>query len=491
MNAMYRDLVKLVEEKERNAWMKWEDDQWRPGFHLMPVTGWLNDPNGLCYYKGHYHVFFQYSPFDENGGLKLWGHYKSKNLTEWEYLGTALYADQPYDCHGVYSGSAYIEDDTMYLYYTGNVKHLGDYDYVDNGRESNTVLAVSKDGLHFENKHCIMKNENYPDDCTCHVRDPKVWREGDHYYMVQGARRKGDAPGKDSGEVLVFESEDKVNWRFQKRISSEQPFGYMWECPDFFQLGGINILIVCPQGVDAEEIRYQNIYQCGYFAADTRHYLSTHLPLEALGGFTELDYGFDFYAPQTFQDENGRRIMIGWAGMPDADYENPTAQKESWQHCLSVPRVLEWRNGQICQQPAEELQKLRQEKISEEITGCFTKKDLSMYELELFVSQGFKIHIAEDLLIKYDPNSKKTVLSLRGDLASGRTFRTVLVDKMEKIHLLVDNSILEIFINNGEKVMTTRFYPKDKVHDLMINTESGKINLWKLNPMGFRMGSEG
>lgn len=482
MNAMYRDLVKLVVEKERNAWMNWEEDRCRPGFHLMPVTGWLNDPNGLCFYKGYYHVFFQYSPFDANGGVKFWGHYRSNNLTEWEYLGTALYADQPYDCHGVYSGSAFIEDDTMYLYYTGNVKLLGDYDYVNSGRESNTVLAVSKDGLHFENKHCIMTNKDYPTDCTCHVRDPKVWREGDRYYMVQGARKRGDEAENDTGEVLLFESEDRVNWHFQSRITSEEAFGYMWECPDFFPLDGVNILAVCPQGVDSEEMRYQNLYQCGYYTVDQKITSQCRL-----GDFTELDYGFDFYAPQTFQDESGRRIMIGWAGMPDADYENPTVQKENWQHCLTVPRVLEWKHGQIFQSPPVELQTLRGEKIAEEIAGSFVKKELSMYELELFVTREFEIRIAQDLVINYNPNESKIVLRLMGSLAAGRTSRTVLVDKMEKIHLLVDNSILEIFINDGEKVMTTRFYPKEIVHELVIHTNKGNINLWKLNRMQFRM----
>ena len=369
------------------------------------------------------------------------------------------------------------------MYYTGNVKLLGDYDYVNQGRESNTVLAVSKDGISFENKNCIMTNADYPSNCTCHVRDPKVWREGDRYYMVQGARRRGTVQGEDIGEVLLFESEDKVNWQICDRITSKIPFGYMWECPDYFQLDGVNILAVCPQGVNAEGIRYQNIYQCGYFTADKKIMSQCRL-----GDFTELDYGFDFYAPQTFQDEKGRRLMIGWAGMPDADYTNPTAQKENWQHCLSVPRVLEWKNGQIFQQPAEELQMLRQEKISEEITGCFVKRGLSMYEIEFFVSQAFEIRIAQDLVIRYEPNSRKTVLTLSGSLAFGRTSRTVLVDKMEKIHLLVDNSILEIFINDGEQVMTTRFYPKEKVHDLIINADSGKVNLWRLGKMGFRLG---
>ncbi|MDC9507553.1 GH32 C-terminal domain-containing protein, partial [Clostridioides difficile] len=137
----------------------------------------------------------------------------------------------------------------------------------------------------------------------------------------------------------------------------------------------------------------------------------------------------------------------------------------------------------------EELQMLRQEKITGEIAGSYVKKDLSMYELELFVTGGFEIRIAEDLAISYDPVSRKVVLSLHGRLAAGRTLRAVLVDKMEKIHLLVDNSILEIFINEGEKVMTTRFYPNESVHEMMIKADNGKFNLWRLNKMEFQKGS--
>ena len=93
----------------KNADMK--EGRFRLGHHLMPPVGWLNDPNGLCWYKGKYHVFFQYAPFDVEGGLKFWGHYTSVDLVDWKYEGTALYPDSPYDCHGVYSGSALVEDE--------------------------------------------------------------------------------------------------------------------------------------------------------------------------------------------------------------------------------------------------------------------------------------------------------------------------------------------------------------------------------------------
>ena len=139
--------------------------------------GWLNDPNGLCYFHGEYHLFFQYSPSDANGSLKYWGHYVSPDLLSWEYKGIALYPDMPYDCDGVYSGSALVEENEVFLYYTGNVKLSGDYDYIYSGREGNTVLAVMDENGAVSGKRLLMKNSDYPEHVSCHVRDPKVWKE--------------------------------------------------------------------------------------------------------------------------------------------------------------------------------------------------------------------------------------------------------------------------------------------------------------------------
>ena len=146
MNALQRDLKKLVPLVESLGAEKTAADPHRQRFHLQPPVGWLNDPNGLCVYGGQYHAFFQYGPFDVNGGVKHWGHAVSTDLLHWEQLPVMLYPDEPFDCHGAYSGSALVEDGTMYLYYTGNVKHPGNFDYIKEGRGHNVCLAVSKDG---------------------------------------------------------------------------------------------------------------------------------------------------------------------------------------------------------------------------------------------------------------------------------------------------------------------------------------------------------
>lgn len=234
--------------------------RWSTRFHIMPPVGWLNDPNGLCYYNGDYHFFFQYAPFDAKGGLKFWGHMKSRDMLHWTYEGVPLFPDSPYDCHGVYSGSAFTEDGQMELFYTGNVKLDGDYDYVSDGREANVIYTASQDGIHFTAKKCLLTSADYPEDYTRHVRDPKVFRENGRYYMLLGGRKKNDA-----GAALLYESADKMHWTLKEEFQTADTFGYMWECPDLFSLDENKVLSVSPQGLAREAFKNQNVYQSGYF----------------------------------------------------------------------------------------------------------------------------------------------------------------------------------------------------------------------------------
>lgn len=147
MSSLTKVLAEEVRKIEETAAVARTMQTNRLTHHLMPPVGWLNDPNGLCWYKGRYHVFFQYSPFEANGGLKFWGHYSSEDMISWRYEGVPLLPDSIYDCHGVYSGSAIAEKDKLHLFYTGNIKMDGDYDYINNGRQSSTLHVESADGF--------------------------------------------------------------------------------------------------------------------------------------------------------------------------------------------------------------------------------------------------------------------------------------------------------------------------------------------------------
>lgn len=465
--------------------------------HLAPPTGWLNDPNGLCQFQGTYHVFYQYAADALGESTKEWGHYTSKNLTAWERQETALFPDRDFDRDGVYSGGAYTDDEQMYLFYTGNVKEEGgDYDYT--GRESNTVLVTSRDGIHFSEKELLLTNADYPKNYTCHIRDPKVWKENGRFYMLLGGRRKKyrdpekNTKETDIGTVLLFSSGDLRHFQFERDITTEERFGYMWECPDYFVLGGAAVLSVCPQGLASGTERYQNVYQSGYFLL--RDSILSHGRGNGSGeiipdpeAFCEWDMGFDFYAPQTFCDERGRRILIGWAGMPDADYDNEPTVRAGWQHALTIPRELTLENGRLLQNPVEELQGLRG--ICHDI-GTKIVAERPVFELELTdIGESCRVTVCaggQGFCIAYEYGCLR--LSLTKEAGRGRTERRLRLDALKKLRLFVDTSMVEIFVNGGEAALTSRFYIDDgqdaAVHprEIGIRGAAGR-RLWYLDGM--------
>ena len=470
MSALTSILAAELIKIEETAAMDRELQKQRLTHHLMPPTGWLNDPNGLCYFKGRYHVFFQYSPFDAEGGLKLWGHYSSEDLVSWRYEGVPLYPDSSYDCHGVYSGSAIVEDEKLHLFFTGNVKMDGDYDHINNGREASTLHVESEDGIHFGVKEVAVDYQDYPETYTRHVRDPKVWKDDDAYFMALGGRKKND-----QGAVLIYRSENLKNWTYEREITTEEPFGYMWECPDLFEMDGQLYIICCPQGVETQGIDYENVHQVTAmkldYDFDTDKYEITDIKL--------FDRGFDFYAPQSFEDESGRRILIGWMGIPDADYTNPT-EEAGWQHALTIPRELSVRDGKLIQEPIEELKQLRSEDKAV-CTFCYGQTIImqnAIYEavVDFKRCREMVMTLREGITLSYKDN----ILTLNlGVYGSGRSTRKVRLEKLEHLQIFADTSSLEIFVNHGEEVFTTRIY--NHYGRLLINGEcSGIMTVYPL-----------
>lgn len=434
----------------------------RTKYHIMPPVGWLNDPNGLCQFRGIYHAYFQYSPLNVNGGGGYWGHCTSRDMLHWEYQDPVLTADTPEDEDGVYSGSALVEDDRMYLFYTGNVKKPGDYDYIDQGRVSTQILVESGDGQQMSGKIKLLGMEDYPDSMTQHIRDPKVWKEEGQYFMVLGARERAwDESGEraDRGGILIYRSGDRKNWTLERSVTPEQRFGYMWECPDIFELGGERFLSFCPQGLPSGSDRYQNIYQSGYC------FLSDALDPET--SFREWDMGFDFYAPQTFEAEDGRRILIGWAGVPDTEKEHRNLSVENgWQHCLTLPCELTKQDGKILRMPVRELQDLPWEgRETEGGTYCWKDETVCVRVREIRGGRA-EIRLGRDgncLTIRTSGSRVElSFLNGEGELSAcggGRRNRIGYVEgEAEELFLVIDSSIAEIFVNNGEIVLTTRFY---------------------------------
>lgn len=470
------ELIQSIKECRERKIDTVNKDKWRNSYHIMAPIGWINDPNGLCEFNGEYHCFYQYSPLDPLGGLKFWGQYTSKDLVNWEEREVAIYPDIAEDKDGVYSGSAFVKDDTIYFFYTGNVKHEGNHDYILSGREQNVILITSKDGINFSEKKVLLRNEDFPGNMSNHVRDPKVWEENGTFYMVLGARDKDS-----KGCILIYKSNDLYNWTFHSiPAGEEENMGYMWECPDIFKLNEKDIFMFSPQGLEEEGHKYKNVYQSGYSIGkftDDKEKLQ-------LSDFIEIDRGFDFYAPQTFEDSKGRRIMIGWMGVPDAvEHKNPTIEN-FWQHQLTIPRELVLNGDKLYQIPVKELEALR--KDLKEI------KDVSLLEevtLELFQSNTFELKLdfedTNEFVIAFREECKLSFkeglfkLEL-GKSGYGRDERAVEIKSVDKLQIFSDNSSLEIFLNDGEEVFTTRIY-NDEVDKSLYIKGNGTVSIEKWN----------
>ncbi len=461
------------------------DFKYRLKYHLMPPTGWMNDPNGLCFYKGLYHVFFQYAPSGPCNYERYWGHYTSPDLLQWKYEGIAVRSDCDWDRNGAFSGCAFTGDGLLELFYTGNVEEEGDYDYIHTGRGANVIYLYSEDGIHFSEKKLLLTNNDYPVDYTCHVRDPKVWKEADTYHMVLGGRKKDD-----KGAILHYISADKMTWTLKEEITSDEEFGFMWECPDLFELDGKTVLMCCPQGVKREEFKFQNPHQAGYWIVTGKEKKNTSTELLCIKEFHELDKGFDFYAPQTFIAPDGRRILYGWGGVSEMDkeYRNTPIIKEGWQHSLTVPRELKTEDGVVKQYPIRELEALRYAEQKKQ-DGTI-EIDADAFDLEIKYANNSdntiqdiseEIQFSDNILLSWNEG----IFNLRflNDSGCGRKERKAKIENLRNIRILKDVSMLEIYINGGEYVFTTRYFPKDTMHTILRIKGCSETTLWKMKQM--------
>ncbi|MEA5011928.1 MAG: glycoside hydrolase family 32 protein [Angelakisella sp.] len=442
-------------------------NNWRQHLHLEPKKGWLNDPNGLCWFQGNYHVYFQYCPTSAQGkGLKCWGHFSSPDFIHWKLCSPALHPDIPEDRDGVYSGCAVVLQDVLRLFYTGNVKEPGNYDYITAGRGANVIGVITLDGFTMSQKQVLLRNCDYPAFCSNHVRDPKVWHQDGGWYMVLGER---SLEGK--GGVLVYTSQDLVHWQYTALLTTPKPFGYMWECPDYYCLDGKGILSVSPQGLEHCSHRYQNVYQSGWFE------VQGSITDAILGDFTEWDMGFDFYAPQSFLTPDGRRVMIGWMGLPDIEYCNPTVVF-GWQHCLTLPREIFWDScNRLCQQPIGELEKLRVHPTALH-SGDILQVQLP-FELCGQTHQSFCLELASGLRLCYDENKQEASLEFTDTtLGCGRTKRLAKLQHCSNLRILADMSSLEIYLDGGSCVFTTRFYPRGSM--VLLTLQGFDAVLWQM-----------
>ena len=299
-------------------------------YHYKPQKGWMNDPNGLVFYRGYYHVFYQHCPDYEIPWKQPmhWGHARTRDFLHWEELPVALFPDMEYDNNGCWSGTAIVKDDRLYLFYASVHTPIGSKEFIQT-----VSVAYSDDGIHFtkyENNPVI---DHYPPAGGPDFRDPAVCRIDDTYYCVMAAGNPEDKAAR----LLVYKSDDLLAWSYVGIMSEWENCHYA-ECPSFMRAGDEFLLTasVCP-------IKKPHYFWAMYGSFDGKNFTSKH--------YAEIDKGPDQYAGQAFTDHLGRNLLISW--IPGWKYEGYTEKDVG---CLSVPRELKLENGVITAYPIEELQ---------------------------------------------------------------------------------------------------------------------------------------
>lgn len=414
-------------------------------FHIEPNKGLLNDPNGLIQFKGEYYFFHQWNRFNLNHDYKEWGLFTSKDLVHWTNRQSAILPDRSDDKNGVYSGSAVEKDGEMYLFYTGNTK-------INGIRKSYQKVVVSNDGQTF------IKQENTiqtPEGFSEHHRDPKVWKYNGIWWMIVGAQTV-----ENKGAITLFQSHDLLSWNYQGVFYTDPNLDQMCECPDYFSLDKeVDILTVCPQKrtsykEDDQPISSYAGYIVGKMNYETKKFSHTSV-------IKLLDEGFDFYAPQSFLDEKGRRIIVGWMSRMDDNQENncPTIE-EGYLHCLTMPRELKWINNHLYQIPLKEYEVLRKKKQQYKNECGIISANSKVYELMITFDKP-----VEDFSLSLNSNTN-SILYRDGYLEIGRInwvtkeleIKTLKITELTKLHLFCDSSAIEIFVNDGQYVFSMRYF---------------------------------
>ncbi len=481
----YRTIIDVSDEEIRALKTIVDKCPFRQKFHIQPSTGLLNDPNGFSYYNGEYHLFYQWFPLGPVHGMKHWYHVSSKDLITWKDCGVGIIPTEYFESHGAFSGSGIVEHEKLYLFYTGNTRNEN---WIRHSYQCMAVMDIT--GEIRKNKKAVI--EELPEGYSDNFRDPKVFKEDDKYYCLIGAERiEGNL-----GTIVYYVSDYLYNWSFKGEINYDFiGNGFMWECPDYLKYNDKAVLIFSPQGLEAQGDKYLNIFQSGYLIGNKINFENGEF---IHSEFNELDRGFDFYAPQTVQDNNGRKILIGWMGLPEIKY--PT-DENGWAHCLTLPRELKLKDDKLIQSPVKELELLRDKEQrksfvlnNEEINinGFCEKTYEVICNFKNFNGKyiGMKLRkgIDEETAFYYDIENEKLVLDRS---RSGVSFATEYgcerkcsyKGKELKLQIFVDVSSIEIFVNDGEEVFTSRVFTKETSNGISIFSDKSvqvDVNLWTI-----------
>ncbi|MFD0705132.1 glycoside hydrolase family 32 protein [Alloscardovia venturai] len=481
------------------------NNRWYPQFHIASNGGWINDPNGLCYYKGRWHVFYQLHPYGTQWGPMHWGHVSSSDMVTWKREPIAFAPSLEQEKDGVFSGSAVQGDDgTMKFYYTGHRWSNGK-DNTGGDWQVQMLAEPDDDSLtHFTKRgmiiDCPIEEVNH------HFRDPKVWKTDGTWYMTFGVSSK-----ENRGQMWLFTSNDMVHWTYDRVLFEHpDPDVFMLECPDFFPIRDHNgnekwVIGFSAMGAKAHGFMNRNVNNAGYMIGSWK-------PGEAFIPETDFrlwDWGHNYYAPQSFNDGK-RQIVYGWM----SPFTGPIPMEDDgWCGNLTLPREITLgADGDLHTYPVEEIESLRTSthdwgEVSLDTNTTYRLSDnASASELELKLDlahlsaerTGVKVHLTADgtyLYIAYDAQLGRVVIDRQAAYAGDRGYRAAPLSTEElhaeklALRIFIDRGCVEVYVNGGRQAMSSYSYAGEGSRAIELTSESGaahytNVRMYELRSIG-------
>lgn len=475
-------------------------ENFRPQFHFTPERHWMNDPNGLVFYEGEYHLFYQHHPHSSVWGPMHWGHAISRDLIRWEHRPIALLPDE----HGfIFSGCCVVDPNDSSGWFGGGSGLVALFTHASDDPGSGRPvqrqsLAYSRDKGRTWEKYAgnpVLEEADCPD-----FRDPKVFWHADtgRWIMLLAA---GD-------HIRFYRSADLKSWEFASEFGrSEGSHDGVWECPDLFELpveggdGSRWVMIVsigdnpaCPEGSRTQ-------YFTGRF--DGLSFVND----APAGRVLWLDHGRDNYAGVTWSDvsaEDGRRLFIGW--MSNWKYANITPT-EGWRSAMTLPRTLSLRAGaeqpELVQLPVREVESLRE--ATETASGAVLapgsalrmEAGAGLIEIEAEIGTGsaeeisisFRSGESGETTIGYEPEREwlyidrthSGVTEFHEAFACRHGVRARSEDGRLKLRIWLDRSSVEVFADGGAAVLTDQIFPSAPVDGIEFRARGGEVRFERLN----------
>lgn len=452
-------------------------DTYRPTYHMCTNVGWMNDPNGLIYKDGLYHLYYQANPYGVEPGKMLWGHFVSKDLISYKDVGIALCPEGKGE--NAFSGGAIEINNDIHIYYTLHTNKIEDVVRIS-GQDKNLLVehslseeinelhkhderikedesmkaeevyhSVSHDGNYFKKGVKVFDNNTLPKELSrIDFRDPSPYKYKDNYYLFLGARNEE----LDQGVIVVLKGKDLDHFEYDFQIGPFYELGFMGECPCLRRVGNKDVFVVSGCGVKRKDNSFKNM-NSSCFIVGNIDFENKTMKVDYL---REIDKGDSFYAPQ-FISGTKEAVMVSWLEMWEKHYVTKRLG-HGWVGCFTIPRVLKEVDGQIYQTIIPTLyDHLKDCEGSYVPKSAYLSFDLANNSRIILKGENGQVIIGNSAGGVYLDNTNANSLykCIR---------RTDCVYKKARIKVLLDVSGLEVFVNNGLETISTRIYIDGKLN---------------------------